>query len=135
MGDNGAIIVDEYMRTSNKDIFAGGDAVTLNYLPDGSKTYLPLATNALRTGVIIGKNIHKPVVKHPGTNATSSIKVFKYNISTTGLTKREALKRGIKAESITVTDNHLLEFMEGSKKTTLTVVYDVDSKRVIGGSL
>lgn len=131
--DNGAIVVDEYMRTSNKDVFAGGDAVTLDYLPDRSKSYLPLATNALRTGTIIGKNIVNPTVKHPGTNATSSIKIFKHNISTTGLTKKEAIKRGINAESITVTDNHLLEFMEGSTETTLTVVYDIDSRRVIGG--
>lgn len=130
---NGAIVVDEYMRTSNKDIFAGGDAVTLDYLPDGSKSYLPLATNALRTGTLIGKNISKLQHKHPGTNATSSIKIFKHNISTTGLTKREALNRGINAESITVKDNHLLEFMDGSTETTLTVVYDVDSRRVIGG--
>lgn len=130
---SGAIIVDDYMRSSDKDIFAGGDAVTLNYLPDGSKSYLPLATNALRTGTIIGKNIKEPKVKHPGTNATSSIKVFNHNISTTGLTKQEAIKRGINAESITVTDNHLLEFMDGSTKTTLTVVYDIDDRRVIGG--
>jgi NADPH-dependent 2,4-dienoyl-CoA reductase/sulfur reductase-like enzyme len=130
---NGAIVVDEYMRTSDPNIFAGGDAVTLNYLPDHSKSYLPLATNALRTGTIIGKNIKENTVKHPGTNATSSIKVFNYNISTTGLTKNEAIKRGINAESITVTDNHLLEFMDGSKETTLTVVYDIDSRRVIGG--
>lgn len=133
MLENGAIVVDDYMRTSNNDVFAGGDAVTLNYLPDGSKSYLPLATNALRTGTIIGKNIQSNKVKHPGTNATSSIKIFKHNISTTGLTKREALKRGINAESITVSDNHLLEFMEGSTETTLTVVYDIDSRRVIGG--
>lgn len=131
--DNGAIVVDKYMRTSNKDIFAGGDAVTLDYLPDNSKSYLPLATNALRTGTIIGKNIKEATVKHPGTNATSSIKVFKQNISTTGLTKKIALSRGINAESITVVDNHLLEFMEGSTETSLTVVYDIDSRRVLGG--
>jgi NADPH-dependent 2,4-dienoyl-CoA reductase/sulfur reductase-like enzyme len=130
---NGAIVVDKFMRTSNKDVFAGGDAVTLDYLPDNSKSYLPLATNALRTGTIIGKNIENAIVKHPGTNATSSIKVFKQNISTTGLTKKVALSKGINAESITVVDNHLLEFMEGSTETSLTVVYDIDSRRVIGG--
>ncbi len=133
MLNSGAIVVDDYMRTSNKDVYAGGDAITLNYLPDGSKSYLPLATNALRTGTIIGKNIKTVSVKHPGTNATSSIKIFKHNISTTGLTKKEAIKRGINAESITVVDNHLLEFMDGSTETKLTVVYDLDSRKVIGG--
>ncbi|XMB86562.1 FAD-dependent oxidoreductase [Mycoplasmatota bacterium WC44] len=129
---NGAIVVNEYMQTSDPDVFAGGDSVTLDYLPDRSKSYIPLATNALRTGTLIGKNLLENKVKHPGTNATSSIKIFTLNISTTGLTEKVAKTRGLVVDSVTVSDNHLLEFMANYEKTTLKVVFEKESKRVIG---
>jgi len=129
---NGAVIVDKYMRTSDENVFAGGDAVTLDYNPDRTKSYLPLATNAIRTGAIIARNIKENVHSHPGTNATSSIKVFDYNISTTGLTEAECIKRGIEVESVLVEDNHLFEFVDGSEKQALKVVYEKESRRVVG---
>ena len=46
--DNGAIIIDEYMRTSREDVFAGGDCCIVKYNPSGDERYIPLATNAVR---------------------------------------------------------------------------------------
>ena len=58
---NGAIITDEYMQTSNPDIFAAGDASVVHYNPTGKDDYIPLATNAVRQGILIGHNIGKAV--------------------------------------------------------------------------
>ena len=48
MLDNGAIIVDEYMRTSKPDVYAAGDSCAIIYNPTGKHSYIPLATNAVR---------------------------------------------------------------------------------------
>jgi len=57
MMPNGAIIVDNYMRTSAADVFAAGDSCAVNYNPNGGHAYIPLATNAVRMGMLVGKNI------------------------------------------------------------------------------
>ena len=54
---NGAIIVDEYMRTSKEGIFAAGDCASIIYNPTGKREYIPLATNAVRMGTLIGRNL------------------------------------------------------------------------------
>ncbi|MEG2506022.1 MAG: FAD-dependent oxidoreductase, partial [Carnobacterium sp.] len=54
---NGAIIIDEYMRTSKEDVFAAGDCCVVKYNPAGDTRYIPLATNAVRMGTLIGKNL------------------------------------------------------------------------------
>jgi NADPH-dependent 2,4-dienoyl-CoA reductase/sulfur reductase-like enzyme len=129
---NGSIVVDKFMKTSNKDVFAGGDSVCLDYIPTGGKSYLPLATNAVRTGAIIAANLKEDKAMHPGTNATSSVKVFGHHISTTGLTLKAALNEGINATSVTSEDSHLFEFVEGATPQYLKIVFDNDTRRVIG---
>ncbi|WP_258168849.1 FAD/NAD(P)-binding oxidoreductase, partial [Paenibacillus sp. AR247] len=47
---NGAIIIDDYMRTSNPDVLAAGDSCAVRYNPTGTAMYIPLATNAVRMG-------------------------------------------------------------------------------------
>ncbi len=129
---NGSIVVDKFMKTSDKDVFAGGDSVCLDYIPTGGKSYLPLATNAVRTGAIIAANLKEDKAMHPGTNATSSVKVFGHHISTTGLTLKAALNEGINAKSVTCEDSHLFEFVDGATPQYLKIVFDNDTRRVIG---
>ncbi|MFT4143222.1 MAG: FAD-dependent oxidoreductase, partial [Mobilitalea sp.] len=87
---NGAIIVDEYMRTSDKDIYAAGDSCAVHYNPNDGQAYIPLATNAVRMGMLIGKNIKEPTVKYRGTQSTSGLLLFGYNIGSTGVTDGSA---------------------------------------------
>lgn len=54
---NGAIEVNEYMQTSNPDIFAAGDSAVVHYNPSQTKNYIPLATNAVRQGMLVGRNL------------------------------------------------------------------------------
>jgi NADPH-dependent 2,4-dienoyl-CoA reductase/sulfur reductase-like enzyme len=129
---NGAIVVNEYMQTSDESVFAGGDSVCLDYLPNRGKSYLPLATNAVRTGAIIASNIKELKAKHPGTNATSSVKIFGYHVSTTGLTEAMATSQGMEVSSVMASDNHLFEFVEGSQEQHMKIVFETESRRVVG---
>ncbi len=76
---NGAIIIDEYMRTSNPDVYAAGDSCAVRYNPTGQQAYIPLATNAVRMGTLVARNIVKPTVRYMGTQAHRALK---YLIST-----------------------------------------------------
>ena len=133
---NGAIIIDEYMRTSREDVFAAGDCCVVKYNPAKEERYIPLATNAVRMGTLVAKNIVKPTLKYMGTQGTSGIKIYDKCIASTGLTEEGAkLTTSINAGSVTITDNHRPEFMPTYEAATVKLVFDKDSRRVIGGQI
>ena len=89
---NGAIIIDEYMRTSEKDVFAAGDCCVVRFNPAKENRYIPLATNAVRMGTLVAKNLVNPTLKYMGTQGTSGIKIYDLCIASTGLTEEVAEK-------------------------------------------
>ncbi|MBA2937149.1 FAD-dependent oxidoreductase [Paenibacillus sp. CGMCC 1.16610] len=132
---NGAFLVDEYMRTSNPDIFAAGDSCAVLYNPTGVKAYIPLATNAVRMGSLVARNLLKPTVKYLGTQGTSAIKIYDHHIASTGLTETAALALGMEVKSVVIEENYRPEFMPSYEKATLKVVYEENGKRIIGAQV
>lgn len=136
MLENGAIIIDDYMRTSAKDVFAAGDCCVVNFNPAGDKRYIPLATNAVRMGTLVAKNLVEPKLKYMGTQGTSGIKIYDYNIASTGMTEEVARATTDKnIEAVIITDNYRPEFMPTYEAATLKLVYDKDSRVVVGGQI
>lgn len=134
--DNGAIIIDEYMRTSREDVFAGGDCCIVKYNPSGDERYIPLATNAVRMGTLIARNIEKPTLKYMGTQGTSGIKIYDKCIASTGLTEESAVKTaGMEVDSAIITDNYRPEFMPTYTKATVKIVFEKKSRRIVGGQI
>ncbi|KAB2328908.1 FAD-dependent oxidoreductase [Bacillus mesophilum] len=132
---NGAIKVDEYMRTSNEDVFAAGDSCAIRYNPTGEYAYIPLATNAVRMGTLVAKNLVKPTVRYMGTQGTSGIKIYDQNIATTGLTEASAQRMGLNVKSVTIVEHDRPEFMPTYEEVQLKVVYEEDSKRIVGAQV
>lgn len=135
MLDNGAIIVDDYMETSAKDVFAAGDSATIVFNPTGDKEYIPLATNAVRMGYLVAKNLKEHTLKYLGTQGTSGIKIYDYSISSTGVTEESAKRQGMDIKTVTVEDTDKPEFMPDYDKLTLKVVYERDSRKIIGAQI
>lgn len=132
---NGAIIVDEYMRTSKEDIFAAGDSCAVVYNPTGKREYIPLATNAVRMGTLVARNLVKPTTRHLGTQGTSGIKIYDYNIASTGLTETSAKAMGMDVDSVTIKDNYRPEFMPTYEMVQFKVVYEKATKQILGAQI
>ncbi|GGD82149.1 FAD-dependent oxidoreductase [Paenibacillus nasutitermitis] len=132
---NGALIVDEYMRTSCLDVFAAGDSCAIHYNPTGKDAYIPLATNAVRMGTLIARNLMRPTVRYMGTQGTSGIKIYDYHIASTGMTEQAALDAGLIVKSVTINDNYRPEFMPTFEKVLLKVVYEEVGRRIVGAQI
>ena len=132
---NGAIIVDEYMRTSKRDIYAAGDSCAIRYNPTGEHAYIPLATNAVRMGTLVGRNIMKPTTKYMGTQGTSGLHLFDLSMASTGLTEKAASSAGMNVKTITIEENNRPEFMPDYEVITLKVVYEEESRRILGAQV
>ena len=133
---NGAIMIDEYMRASEEDVFAGGDCCVVHYNPANDTRYIPLATNAVRMGTLIAQNLMKPTLKYMGTQGTSGIRIYDYNIASTGLTEEVAkATTSYKVGAAMIEENHRPEFMPDYESTKLKLVFDETTGRVLGGQI
>ena len=133
---NGAIIIDEYMRTSQEDVFAAGDCCVVKYNPAKDTRYIPLATNAVRMGTLVGKNLVKPTLKYMGTQGTSGIKIYDKCIASTGLTEEVAKNTtNYNVGSVVVSDNYRPEFMPTFEEAKIKLVFDKDTRKVLGGQI
>lgn len=135
MLSNGAIKVDEYMRTSDKDVMAAGDCCSVFYNPLNMERYIPLATNAVRMGTLAGLNLVENKAKSLGTQGTSGIKIYENNMAATGITEALARSLDLEIETVIVTDNYRPEFMPTYEKVTLKVVFDKYTRIVLGAQL
>ncbi len=132
---NSAIKVDEYMRTSDKDVMAAGDCCSVFYNPLNMERYIPLATNAVRMGTLAGLNLVENKAKSLGTQGTSGIKIYENNMAVTGITEALARSLDLEIETVIVTDNYRPEFMPTYEKVTLKVVFDKYTRIVLGAQL
>ncbi|MDF2985012.1 MAG: oxidase [Eubacterium sp.] len=132
---NGAIIVDEYMQTSCKDIFAAGDSCAVVYNPTGKHQYIPLATNAVRMGTLVARNLIKPTIRYLGTQATSGIKIYDLNCAATGLTETMAKALEMEVKTVFVKENYRPEFMPTYEEVLLKVVYDSKTRVILGAQI
>ncbi|WP_283679760.1 FAD-dependent oxidoreductase [Lentilactobacillus sp. Marseille-Q4993] len=135
MEKNGALITNDYMQTSDPDIFGAGDSVAVHYNPTHSLAYIPLATNAVRQGILVGKNIEKPTVKYMGTQSSSGLMLYDRTAVATGLTLEAAKAQGINADQVIVHDNYRPEFMPSTEPVIMSLVFDKDSRKILGGAL
>lgn len=135
MDRHGAIVINEYTQTSDPDIYAAGDACTVNFNPTGKPTYIPLATNAIRQGALAGVNVFGNTQKYMGTQATSAMELFGYTVASTGLTLKNALAHGINADSVTYHDNYRPAYMPTTDMLTLKLIYNKDNHLILGAQL
>jgi NADPH-dependent 2,4-dienoyl-CoA reductase/sulfur reductase-like enzyme/rhodanese-related sulfurtransferase len=124
VGQTGGLVVNEYMQTSDSDIYAVGDCIEIPNLISNSPVHAPYGDLANLQGRVAGENvISGNVARFPGTIQTGICKVFDYGVGATGLSKKNCLKAGI--TSIETVVNASLDkpgFMDGKLLITKLVV-------------
>ncbi len=92
----GAIVVDQYMRTSDPDIFAVGDCAEKRCFFTGKDVPLLLASTAAMEAKIAGSNaFHLRLIRaNKGTISTFSTKIFDKTFAAAGLTETRARQEG-----------------------------------------
>ena len=133
IGTTGGILVDEYMQTSDPDIYAVGDCVELVQRITGKKTRAPFGDLANLEGRVAGENaVLGNSVTFPGTFHTGICKVFDFNAGSTGLSESRARQEGYE-HVVTVVNASLdkPEFM-GAKLLISKMVVDAGTGRILG---
>lgn len=132
---HGAFIVNDYLQTSDPDIYAAGDCAMVRFNPTGTPAYTPLATNAIRQGTLIALNVFNQQYPYMGTQATSAMKLFGECVATTGLTLENAQRHHVPAEQVVYQGTWRPTYMPSTDPLTIVLVYNPENRRVLGAQL
>jgi NADPH-dependent 2,4-dienoyl-CoA reductase/sulfur reductase-like enzyme len=136
---NGAIKVDEYMRTSIKDIYAIGDCSAVRYIPTNDHQNVALATTAVKTGLVTAHHINneKSPLKIEGLLGTNGICVFGHKLASTGLSEEGAKLLGLDPLVSVFEDNDRPEFMndKGKERVKCKLVFDRKTRKLLGAQI
>ena len=133
---NGAYIVDKRQRTSRKDVYAIGDCASIFYNALGKEAYIPLATNAVRTGIIAAHNVAGVRLDGIGFQGSSGIDVYDLKMVSTGLTYARAKQFGMKVDYCEFEDLQLPTFMKTfNAPVKVRIVYKVKDRVIVGAQM
>ncbi len=134
LGPRGHIVVDEFQRTSDPDIYAAGDAVeTADRVLEG-KVVVPMGGPANRQGRVAADHVFlgEKARPYPGSLGTAIVRVFDVAAGITGWSEKRLQAAGHAYETVTVNDHQHATYYPGAKPLSLKVLWEPESGRVLG---
>ena len=132
------IVVDEYLRTSNKDIYAVGDVIGVDNYITREKTMIPLAGPANKQARILADNLSGDHKKYNGSMGTAVAKVFDLNAASTGLNEKQLKTMGkIKGkdyDTVLINQKSHAGYYPGATTLTLKMIFDKKGG-ILGGQI
>jgi NADPH-dependent 2,4-dienoyl-CoA reductase/sulfur reductase-like enzyme/rhodanese-related sulfurtransferase len=135
IGPTGGIAVNEYLQTSDPDIYAGGDCAEMVNLITKRKVLVPLGSTANKHGRIIGTNVTSGKDTFPGVVGTGVVKVFDYNVGRTGLNEAQAKDAGYEIVTSLVPSEDHATYYPGAKDIMVKLIAEKSSGKLLGGQV
>lgn len=119
IGALGGIVVNDYMQTSDPDIYAAGDCCEIRNIITGKPVYAPFGDLANLEGRVAGINAATiNSATFPGTIQTGICKLFDYGVGITGLSETKAIEEHIDFEKVLCAGSDKPGFMDGKLLVT-----------------
>ena len=135
LNERGQIVVDEAMHTSEADIYAVGDAVTVKNFYTGQETFVPLAGPANRQGRIAADNICGISSAYHGTQGTAIMRFFDLTAASVGLNEKAAAAAGIAYDKTYTYPSSHATYYPGSTNMSIKVLWEKESGRLLGAQI
>lgn len=132
IGSRGGISVDENNLTSDKNIYALGDAVEKRDELDESATLVPLANIANRHGRVIADHIHGRKTRNVNTIGTAIVKVFDLAVAVTGWNEKRLKAAGINHRAIHTHPGSHAGYYPGAETLALKLLINSENGEIYG---
>lgn len=136
LGRSGGIKVDEYMQTSDKDIYALGDAVEVFNPVINKYALIPLAGPANKQSRIVADNIVEGNIhKYKGSIGTSIAKVFDLTVAAAGANSKLLGKEGIKHLESYVHGNSHAGYYPNALPLSIKINFSTNNGKLLGAQV
>jgi len=135
LGERGAIVVDEQMRTSDPEIYAVGDSVLTKDAVLGGEVLIPLAGPANRQGRIAADNVFGRASRYRGSQGTSIVRVFELSAAMTGASEKTLRKAGVDYEKVYLHPMQHAGYFPGAAQMSIKLLFRRPDGRVLGAQI
>lgn len=136
IGEMNGIYVDEYLQTSDKDIYAVGDAIEFPHPITGKPWLNFLAGPANRQARIVADNmVYGNTQKYEGSIGTSIAKVFDMTVASTGLPAKRLKQMQIPYLSATIHSGSHAGYYPGALQMDIKITFSPEDGKLYGAQI
>ncbi len=136
LGLNKGIRVNEYLQTSDEDIYALGDAIVFPSPITGEESLTYLAGPANKQGRLVADNIvGGNIRKYKGSIATAIAKVFDITVGATGISEKVLKKSNIPYISSIISASSHAGYYPNALPMTIKIVFSPDTGKLLGAQV
>ena len=132
VGPRGGVRVNDYLATSDSDIYAVGDAIEVSEFLSGDPVQVPLAGPANRQGRIAADNVFGRSVRFRGTQGTAIVGLFGGAAAITGTSEKVLRRTNRPYRKVYVHPANHAGYYPGAEAMALKVLFDPASGRILG---
>lgn len=132
VGPRGGIRVNEYLQTSDPEIYAVGDAIEVQDFVTKAPTQVPLAGPANRQGRIAADNVFGRKSRYRGTQGTAIVRVFGVTAATTGASEKILRRANQEYRKVYIHPTDHATYYPGAERMTLKVLFESTEGRILG---
>jgi len=136
IGEARGIFVNEYMQTSDPDIYAVGDAIEFTNPITQKPMITYLAGPANKQGRICADNIvFGPHHTYKGSINTAIVKVFDMTVATAGVPSKQLQQLGIRHHVSTITGGSHAGYYPDAKQMTIQLAFTPEEGRLLSAQV
>lgn len=136
IGKTGGIVVNQYLQTSDSDIYAVGDAAEFQSPITGRATVIPLAGPANKQARIAADNISSGNLRtYPGPIGTGIAKVFDLTIASTGASEKLLQRENIPYLSVITHSSSHAGYYPDAIPMSIKTVFSPLGGRLLGAQI
>lgn len=132
LGLRGGILVDENYETSQKDIYAVGDAIVVKNQITGEDALISLASPANRQGRQVADVISGLKRKNKGSIGTAIVRTFNMTAASTGLSERAVRLAGLPYQVVHTSGKDHAGYYPGATDVTLKLIFNPETGTIYG---
>ena len=132
IGELGAIKVNHHYQTSDRSIYAVGDAIETSHLITGKQTRLTLAGPAQRQARAVANHLYGRTYKNTGVIGSSVVQCFGLNAASTGLNETQCKRNGIDYRVAYVIPGDKVGLMPNANPLHFKLIFAYPSGRILG---
>ncbi len=138
VNQKGSIIVNEWMQTSDPDIYALGDAVQVTNYVTKLPAYIPLAGPANKQARVVANhicNIASQNTSYQGTVGSSILKMYEYTLGMTGINEATCKVYQLPYRVIILSPYSHATYYPGATLLTIKALYEPKTGKLLGAQV
>lgn len=133
IGERGAVVVNDYLQTSDSAIWALGDCVQFAHRVTGVAGLVPLAGPANRAGRLVADNIMGSSKKpYQGPLGTAIIRLFSKTAACTGANEKTLVALGRPYQAVYLHPKSHAGYYPGAEQLSLKLLFEPMNGKILG---